>query len=292
MTDATTRVIHASDLSGLAAYLGILILYSLRPPRAAIEKATAMESIRAVLIVSYCTARVLQDFSLSRLPFLLTAVAFLSEVPAPPSSNFGYSAILIALCIHVIQLHMPSSPSPLYLFPFHQALPLATLLWNGFAKIYLPVLLLFLPALLVASLLLSFSLADITITSTPTILAPPLEARTMFFLLLVTILLLLICSLGMLVLVHPFISLNSSGSPWDRYSTSIGLDARRELVRSVLTYTLPYSHTSLHLSPAPHSSLYMRIQAVVTTIQRILWWMTAGPLAILLISFWCWEISA
>lgn len=254
-----------------------------------------MESIRAVLIVSYCTARVLRDSSLTRLPFLLTAIAFLSEVPAPPSNDVGYSAILVALCIHVIQLHMPSSPSPFYLLPFHQALPLSTLLWNGFAKIYLPVLLLFLPALLVTSLLLSFSLADINIISTSAILSPPLEARTMFFLLLVTILLLLICSLGMLVLVYPLISSNSSGSPWDRYSTNTGLDARREFVRTVLTYTPPpsHSHTGLHLSLAARSSesYYMRIRAVVTMIQRILWWISIGPLAILLICFLCWEIS-
>lgn len=291
MPTEIVRVIHTIDLLGAVSYLGVLVFYSLRPPRVAIEETAVSEFVQAGLIVSYCIARMLQDFSWTKLPFLLTGVAFLSDLPAPCTGHLGYSVVLVALCMHVILLHIPTSPSPLYLLPFEQALPLATLVWNGLTRIFFPVLLLFFPALLIAALLLSFSLADIGMFSAPTILASPLEARTVFLMLIVIILLLLVCSLGVLVLASPFTSSCSSESTWDRYSTRLGLDARRAFVRTVLTYSSIPTNFSLQHSLRVQPTLYTRAWSVVTVIQRTLWWITAVPLALTLFCFLCWNLS-
>ena len=273
------------DLLGLIAYLLILVRYSLDPPTATVEKATTKQLFCTGLIVSYGISKFLQDFSWAKTPFLITAATFLSASPMPSSSDVGYSVILILLCIHIIQLHIPSPPSPIYLFPFAQALPLATLIWNGFAKIYLPVLLLFLPALLVVSIILSFSLADITVTPATVVLASPLEARTVFLLLVVVLLLLLICSLGMLVLVYPFIASHSSGSAWDRYSTSLGLDARRSFVHTVLQYVSLHNEFNGASLSTTHSSFYTRTLRAISFVRRTLWWTTVGPLSFLLVCY-------
>ncbi|KIP12015.1 hypothetical protein PHLGIDRAFT_398647 [Phlebiopsis gigantea 11061_1 CR5-6] len=279
------RRIHAVDLIGLVAYLAILVRYSLDPPDVAIEEATTKQLFRSGLIVSYGFANFLQDFSWAKVPFLLTATSFLSASPAPSSGDLGYSVILAVLCTHIVQLHISSSPSPIYLYPFAQALPLSTLIWNGFAKIYLPVLLMFLPALLLASVLLSFSLADVVIIPASTAFASPLEARTVFLLLGVVLLLLLICSLGMLVLVYPFISAHSSGSPWDRYSTSVGLDARRSFVRTVLQYASLHSQFNLGSTLSTHSLFYARTLSLISLARRTLWWIAVGPLSFLLVCY-------
>lgn len=233
---------------GFMAYLAILARYSLYPPEAAIEGHIALATSRTVAIVVYALSKFLQDWSLRKLPYLLAAAAFLLALPSSPHASDGsYIVILVTLSLHILELHVPFSPSPLYLFPFEQALPLAALVWKGFSTMYIPILALFLPTTLLVFFLLSVSLSDIA-AAIPLVYisASPLEARTAFLLLLVTLLFLLICSVGMLILTFPFVcSQPASTSSWDRYSESLGLDARRAFIRTVLDYMSPSGRRAL-----------------------------------------------
>jgi hypothetical protein len=256
------------------------------------EEHAALATLRTVTITVYALSRALQDWSWNKIPFFLSAVAFLSALPSSPSAHdASYIIILVALSLHILELHLPSPPSPLHLFPFEQALPLAALIWKGCTTMYTPILALFLPTILLVFFLLSLSLSDIAaVIPLSFASASPLEARTAFLLLLVTLLFLLVCSVGMLVLVFPFVSMQTpSGSPWDRYSEPLGLDARRAFVRIVLAYTSPFaSRTFQHLSDSlrssagsPVSSSSRRVGAIT---ERILWWTTVGPLPLLVVT--------
>ncbi|EKM60989.1 uncharacterized protein PHACADRAFT_247263 [Phanerochaete carnosa HHB-10118-sp] len=287
------RWLHLLDLLGLIAYLGILARYALDPSCAAAETISGLDVVCTVSIVVYCLARVLQRRSLMQVPYFIVALAFLSSLPFTPHPNdMGYNALLVALSLHILQLHLPYPPSPFYLLPFQQVLPLSLLIWNGVSNIYLPVLALFLPALLLTLVLLSLSLADSTVFIAT--LASPLEARSAFLLLLLILLFLLIFSAGMLILVYPSVSSPDTTSPWDRYPRSLGLGARRAFISIVLAYTAPYVSITRRLRVIPPSSIPLRwdVQGLPLYMHKILNLMTVGLLPFVLAGiFLCDSVS-
>lgn len=277
-------LLHSIDLLGLFSYLAILVRYSLDPPTAEAEYVAQFTILRTVLLASYCCARTLREWSVENVPYILIAISLLSALPTGPrATDTAYDVVLLALSIHLLVLHLPKPPSPLYVFPFQQVLPLTMLVSNGASKIYLPVLALFLPVLLVVAFLLFSSLADNPLDVSRLTAASPLEARSAFFILLIILLLLLICSVAMLILVYPLISSNAPASAWDRYSVSLGIDARRTFIRTVLTYTYPHGssvHHPLYRSFPPSE----HISKVLNALQRALWWVSVGPLALSLVA--------
>lgn len=290
---ASLRWLHLLDLLGLVAYLGILARYALDPPGVTTQVVSGLDVARTVTIVLYCLTRILQGWTLTQAPYFIVALAFLSSLPSTPLPNdISYDGILIALSLHILQLHLPYPPSPLHLFPFRQVLPLSLLIWNGVAKIYLPVLALFLPALLLVLVLLSLSLTDAIVTATT--VASPLEARTAFVLLLLILLFLLIFSVGMLILVYPFISANTPpSSPWDKYSIPLGLEARRAFVLTVVAYAVLPSTISRPLKiTTPSTDRRLSVWVNIRGLHRMLRWMTVVPLPFLLVGILVWDILA
>ncbi|KZT06901.1 uncharacterized protein LAESUDRAFT_652672 [Laetiporus sulphureus 93-53] len=247
----TPRVLHAIDLSFLIAYL---------------------------------------KWSLSIIPPLLVLAAFLSHLPfAPSPDDFAYAVLFFAFSWIVLELHTPRSPSPLYFLPFESILPLATLIWHGIFHIILPVVVFFLPALILSLLLLSTSLYDIfpSVMMSYASAPAPIEARTAFLSLFAVIFLLMICSLVMLVLIYPSLSSDEAVDRWDRYSKPVGLQARKALFRVVAAYSAP------HLFPPPLNLIQLLVRIPVMflstvgganwmpaaeTVNKALWRLTVAPL--------------
>ena len=93
------------------------------------------------------------------IPSLLTLLAYLSCLPSVPrAQDIGYSMLHLAVALHLLQLHLPRAPSPLLLLPFDAAFPLATLIHRGIFRIFIPGVVFFVPALVLALYLLSESL--------------------------------------------------------------------------------------------------------------------------------------
>ncbi|KAI0078944.1 hypothetical protein K474DRAFT_788914 [Panus rudis PR-1116 ss-1] len=241
------RVLHLLDLFLQIAFMLGLVSYVLQPMDEPAESTlTLSPTLREILLTIYSYSQVLQPWRLTTVPFILTALAFTSSFPTiPHPDGIAYGVLLLALIVHLVLLHAPHTPSPVYLFPPPKALPLATLVWHGISKVYLPVLLFFFPAVLFAFYLLSISLLDdlpgyLWTVGTATAVDPaPMETRTAFLILLTVIFVLLIITALLLVLTYPTLSSNPPPATWDRFSLSIGLEARRAFVDVVKTYNPP-----------------------------------------------------
>ncbi|KAJ3553179.1 hypothetical protein NM688_g3753 [Phlebia brevispora] len=239
-----SRALHLLDLTIYLGYVVILAHYALFPPSRPIEAESSDLSIRAILLVIYSFARLCQTWSIFTAPFVLLLVAFLSALPfAPSSEDTSYSVILLSLSLHVLQLQLPYPPGPLHLFPPDQALPVAILIWHGVSRVFFPVVIFFLPGLMLALFLLSTSLSDtlfqpfVLLTLHPS----PMEARTVFLVLFALLFILLLCSLLVLALIYPSVTFGPPAiSVWDRYSRSIGVEARRNFARTVIMYSNAY----------------------------------------------------
>lgn len=225
--------------------------------------------VREILLIIYSGSKLFQPWSMQTTPYLLTLLAFMSRIPAAPSAeDFAYSILLLVFAWNILELHLPHPPSPVYLLPPPQIIPLATIVWHGLSHIFLPVLVFFLPALLVSMFLLSTSLSDIIpmIPLSELHRPTPMEVRVAFLSLIAVLFLLMLCTLAMLVLVYPFLSSSdASTNYWDRYSRSVGLEARRLYVHAVVKYAAPYAF------PAPFNliqSITRVVQLLVGAISR------------------------
>lgn len=242
---ARVRTCHLLEVAWFAVYLTMITHYALAPPLSVAIAVSALGVIRATIILVTVLARLMQLWDISTVPFLFAALAFSISLPSTPRSpGLGYDILLFAFALHILQLHLPHPPGPLFLLPFKQALPLATTLWKGFSSVYVPCLMLFAPASALVLALLSYSLENTDFINVMT-LAAPLDARTMFLCLLGIFLILLLCSLAMLILIFPSTSTHPFPGPWDRYTIAVGLDARRILARTLTLYS------SLYYFPAP-----------------------------------------
>ncbi|OCH96475.1 hypothetical protein OBBRIDRAFT_743150 [Obba rivulosa] len=298
---ATPRVLHTVDLLLYAMYLGLLVHFVLLPsaPSTGSLKASKLD-IRVLCLMLYSGSRLLKTWSLRSVPFFLVLLAFLNHIPSVPSpDDLAYHVLLYAFSWHVIELHLPLTPTPLVYLPFHQTLPLAVLIWHGISRIFLPVIAFFLPAMLVSLAILSLSMRDILDIGFITTYAPaPMQARTAFVALFCVTLLLLLSSLVILVLTYPSFSLHPSMDPWDRYSKSVGLQARIALVRVVSIYVGPY------IFPCPMNILQfaLRIPHMVAMLmgkaalahkvsaaERTVWRLAVGPLMLIVAAPWLWN---
>ncbi|CAL1695974.1 unnamed protein product [Somion occarium] len=238
-----SRVLHLLDLLVQVAFLLLLVSYVLRPPTASSEETSPqpVPGTREILLMIYSSSQIFRPIQVTTISSALVLFSFLSRLPSVPyPDDFSFGTLMTALTIHILQLHLPVHPSPVFLLPFQTGLPLTTLVWHGVTRIFLPVLAFFLPAILIAFFLLSISLSDVLLHFpflSATLDPAPLEARTTFVFLLALLLVLMVCSVIMLVLVYPFLSSSNPPSEWDRYSTSIGLDARRSFIRLVVAYS-------------------------------------------------------
>jgi len=209
----------------------------------------------------------------------------LFSLPAVPfASDVSFNFLLLAFVFHTFQLHFSSPPSPLYLFKVHHSLPFAHFLAHGFYRIIFPLALFFVPIFILGTSWLSMALAD-TFFTDPSFIAlipTPMQTRTtvlfMFFALIAAI----SCSLFIFVVQGRHLDHDTSG--WDAYSSAVGLAARASFVRTVISYSSPYTF------PAPFSLLqavlitgpsfalnHLGFRLSFTQAEKILWRLTVGP---------------
>ncbi len=293
---------HLFDLLLHSAYLVGLMHYVVLPPVSSIDVQPSLApQFREFSIMVYASSQLLRTWRPSQLPYALVVLAFLSCLPTVPlPQDLAYIVLLTALCLNVLQLHLPILPSPIYLLPPERVLPLSVLIFHGTLKIFLPVLLFFLPAVLLTLFLLSISLSDVLlqISSMTTLDPSPLEARAAFLLLLAILFIFLLSSLILLILVYPTLSSAPPRNTWDRCSRTIGLDARKCFARTVIAYSEP------HLFPAPF--VVFRLFALVPSLllgrfsswevwrpwlvglETLLWRVFVMPGALIVAGAWCW----
>src|SRR5262249_32932217 len=143
----------------------------------------------------------------------------------PSPGSIPFDLLLWAFVLHVVKLHLPTPPSPLFLFSQNRTLPLAIFVSRGISRVILPSVLFFLPALLFAMFVLSFSLMDILPNIVAVHLPPvhlsssnpaPMETRITILYLLGTIIVVLVSS----VFIHAtaLLPFREELNPWDRYS--------------------------------------------------------------------------
>lgn len=296
---------HLFDVLLRLVYLGAFLHFAILPPIPSTESTQPMApQFREYLIVLYAASQLFRPWGLVNTPYILVFLAFLSCLPSVPfPQDYAYSVLLAALCLDILQLHFPIYPTPILLLPPNQALPLSVLIAHGTFKIFLPVILFFLPAILLASFLLSISLSDtfLPIFTLTTLEPSPLEARMAFLSLLTITFILLICSLAMLILVYPTLSSQGPQNSWDRYSKSIGLDARRRFASTVVTYSEPHFFPPpLHvirvvfLAPSlvlPRLPRWKDWQPWLNGLEAVLWRILVLPGALVVAGFWGWGLS-
>ncbi len=244
----------------------------------------------------YSIASLLRPPKLPVAPFAFVAGAFLFTLPSAPfPGDTSYSFLLGALLLHVLLLHIPRTPSPIFLFSPEATLPFATVLWHEFTRTIYPCLLFFLPATILASFFLSTALVD----SIPhflgvfTLLEPaPMETRIAFSVLWIILMLFMMISAALLVLFNAsFLSASSQPAcSWDRYSVAVGLRSRRTFVAAVAAYSEPYyfppPFNILQILFVRLPRLLLRLfgweeSPVTERIEGVLWYLTTGPLAFL-----------
>jgi hypothetical protein len=288
---------HAVDLLLQLGYLALLSYYILRPPeRPVVTVNRNLIGARELFLMIYSIASLLKPPKLPVIPFAFVAGAFLFTLPSAPfPGDTSYSFLLGALLLHVLFLHLPQTPSPIFLFSPEVTLPLATVLWHEFTRTIYPCLLFFLPATTLASFFLSIALGD----SVPKFLAVstpnyPMEIRIAFLVLWIILLFLMTISATLLVLFSTFF-LSTSSQPvcsWDRYSVGVGLRSRKTFVAAVAAYSEPYyfppPFNILQIFFVHLPRLLLRLFGwsefpVTEQVEGILWYLTTAPVTFVVV---------
>ncbi|KAJ3719694.1 hypothetical protein C8R42DRAFT_722406 [Lentinula raphanica] len=278
----TPWIYHAFDFGSQVAFLILLVLYVLDPPRPAFYS-LPLESIgsREIILIVISISAILHSWPTS-VPFALTLLAFIVKLPSTPlPSDFAFNLLLLSLALLLIQLYLPFPPNPFLLFRPDLSLPLAVLIVNRVFGTILKVVSFFLPILLLSVVFLSVALSDVFLLID---LAPaPMQTRELFLILAVSNFILMV--LAVLVLVSTSTFSRETKSPWDRYSIAIGRRARIEFYNSVIQYSKPYPF------PPPFNILYFVLISIPTyvlphfdistsfffALQKNLWRIIVGP---------------
>ncbi len=294
---------HAVDILLQLSYLALLSDYILRPPEHPVVTTNRdLIGAREVLLMVYSIASLLRPPMLPAAPFAFVAGAFIFTIPSTPfPGDTSYSFLLGALLLHVLLLHLPQTPSPIFLFSPEVTLPLAAVLWHEFTRTIYPCLLFFLPATTLASLFLSTALED-SIPQFPrvlTLLEPaPMENRIAFSLLWITLVLFMMISATLLVIFNASF-LSTSFQPvcsWDRYSVAVGLRSRRTFVTAVAAYSEPYyfppPFNLLQILFVHIPRLLLRLfgwkeSPATEQMEGVLWYLTTWPLTFVVVAV-CW----
>lgn len=298
------RFMHLLDFAFELVYLAVLANFLLEPPsRPIITYGPSPLGARSIFLLIYSASSLLRSWSLSVLPAGIVFLSLLFCLPAAPyPGDNAFDALLFALSLEVLSLHLPHPPSPALLFNVERSLPLSTLFHSSVRRVFIPALVFFLPTLLIAAYLLSSSLAG-TFLQVQEFVSPvaPMETRAAFLALGVIVLLLFTSFIVLLTLLFPSLasSVPASHAPWDRYSEPVGLEARRMFVHSVAIYGRPYFFPPLlNLVPfalvrVPKMFLYVvgkRQVAFLDQVEAILWWTVVSPLCFIVASLRLWGI--
>jgi len=304
---STPRVLHLLELISEFLLAFSLVHYLLYPPAEPINTGRPIggKGPREYFLMLFPITLLSRPGFTRNLPFMLVCLSFVFAWPSVPlPNNTHFIALHIALAIQILFLHFPHPPSPLFFFPWHQSLPLSVLLTQSMVHIFIPVVLFFLPVLFLAALLLSFSLADATLRVLPplTLDPSPMITRTSFLVLFTVVILLLLLCLVISAAKFPSLveeSAASHGHAWDRYSQSVGIDARRGFARALTRYSKPYYF------PPPLNLLQLlgvrlpwvvlrlcgeiRVSPKLEAVEQTLWRLTVGPVVGVVAGIWLWN---
>lgn len=291
--------------------LSVLVNYLLYPPFESIIKGDyRFNGRREYFLTWWPVALLARPWTWKNAPALLVLLAILFTLPATPlPEDSSFMLLHLALALQILLLHFPLPPSPLFLLPPHETLPLSLLLTHSMSRLFFPILLFFLPVLLLSAALLSSSLADTTfrIALFSMTDAPPMQTRTVFLFLGALVILLLLLSLVMGAAKFPVLSTTDEskspdGTKWDRFSKRIGLDARRALVSSLLRYTPkdsyyfppPLNILQVLLVRLPGLMVFVfwgsKPSPILKTVERALWRATVGPVVCVTAALWLWGL--
>lgn len=269
-------------------FLLTLTHYVLHPPTRLTISYQPLEyvGIREVILMLISTSLVINEGVLTQFPFLLTLLAFISELPSVPfPENTSFSILLWALSLHLLQLHLPQArASPLLLFSPRKTLPLAYFLQTRFRQI-LSSMIFFLPVFIFSSYLLSVSLADtfLQVLSAPT----PMVTRTGLLLLsFIVILFTSSCFLTLLISL-PFTTHDTPEALWCGFSQPVARQSRRRFFSGIVHYAAPFRF------PAPFNLLRVVLVTIplvacrvfgapskwVLSAERLLWRTVVTPIA-------------
>ncbi|KAI8995565.1 hypothetical protein BD414DRAFT_435578 [Trametes punicea] len=297
----TPCVLHIIDFLAHSIYLCMLYHYLTWPPY--LEPIRTFDTRRTFVMI-YTLSRLANPWSSSCIPRVLVLTSFLSCLPYVPMPNsFTFSVLLFSFCWEIILLHLPGlQPSPLLFLPADWILPLAVLARRSLVKLLAPTVY-FLPGLVACLFMLQLSLIPSLSTFALYSLYPvPMDARVTYFSLLTTFLLFLCCSFVYSLLVHPFLATleGPKASIWDRYTQSVGLEARQSFMRAAITYGTPYYFPrplnlgQVLLVQIPRFFLVSNWRdssaKTLALLDSVLWRITVGPAAFVLSGFWLWNL--
>jgi hypothetical protein len=283
------------------AYLVLFADYLLDPPnRPHTQDNFGSFGWRELLLIFIPLSLVHCPYSIPNTMLLFVPLAFVLSIPSVPlPGTASFSILLWVFVFHILRLHLPYSPSPLFLFSHHRTLPLASFLSHGLSRMILPSVLFFLPVFLVASFLLSISLADIFLKGfvLPLQIPPPSPMATrLTFLYLFAMVLLLLMSSIFLLATALFSPSQKNIDPWDRYSLEVGHMARMALINTISPYVglckfpPPFNIMHLLLIRIPRSGALLLGIGVAwgAEAEKALWRVMVGPFVVAISSVLYW----
>ncbi|KAG5644719.1 hypothetical protein DXG03_007848, partial [Asterophora parasitica] len=284
---ATPRVAHFIDWIAHLAFLVLLVRYLLYPieqPHTLVGGLEYQWGAREAFLVLLPLSFAARSRTLASIGSLLVTLAFLASLPSVPHpDSASFTLLQWAATLLPLGLNLPQAPSHLFLLQHSNSLPLAIVVTQGLSRL-LPVIVSFLPLLLLATYLLSLSLVDAFFRTLSDQFSPtPMETRFTFLCLFLIVVSLLVASI--FVLATSTSSGQVSQDPWERYSPSTGESARRAFLRATTSYIGPYPF------PAPFNLLHILLIGLARDVarqfrvripglevaERILWRVVVGP---------------
>lgn len=293
---STPRVLHCIDVLGRLFFMGSLIHYLLYPPHFHITLGQNEQGTREMILTFMSAASLARRWSIHTLPAMLVFPAFVMTLPSVPlPGNVSFSALHTALLLQLVLLHLPKSPSLPAIVKPESVIPLSMLLSHGATRIVIPVALFFFPVLLLATFLVSASLVDVPLSVlTNSLEVSPMDSRLSFFILFITVIMLLLGGLGVTLVMFPTLASSTiSTSRWDRYSREIGLHARRSFVEALVQYEPYYFPVPFNLLQLivrvpcmVFSGLGHPVTPYIQSMERVLWRFSVGLIGAVISGFW------
>lgn len=293
-------VLHIVDFLMHITYLCVLYHYINWPP-SYVQPIRLFDTRRTIVLV-YTLSRLLRPWSRTTIPPFLVFYSFALNFPEKVTfGSFTFTLLLLALYWEVILLHFPVLPSPLLLAPPDLVLPLSTLARRSLSRLSIPAIF-FVPGLFISFLMLQLEMTPFFSRFAPGLI--PTDRSTTYLLLFLTFLFFLYCATIYSVLVHPFLAVSQGYKPdmdpWDRYTDSVGLEARKGFFQAVRRYgTAYYFPTPFNLVQVlavriPRLALVALRRNVtvesITSIDKALWRVIVGPIAVIVSGLWLWYL--
>ncbi|KIJ68249.1 hypothetical protein HYDPIDRAFT_82774, partial [Hydnomerulius pinastri MD-312] len=296
----TPRALHSLHLLSHLAFIGALAHYLLYPPHFHITLGRNEQTTREAFLTVMAATSLLVPWTMHTLSYILVFLALILTLPSVPlPGSLAFTSLHIALIVHVISLHLPDTPSIACFLRPRTNVPLATLMVQSTARIALPALLFFLPAFFFASFLVSASLGDTSFNlfKTSIVDPSPMDSRVAFFFLFV-----FISACGFSLTLMSFSVTQTcplaSAEPWDRYTPSVGLVARKSFYRAVVRYTgytffPPFNLIQLVTTVPSFCLAYLGYPQIAHTkmLEIALWRLSIGILGALAGGFWLWGLT-